>query len=58
MHVSGIYVITDMKNGKQYVGQTDDLPRRRDQHLHSLQKGKHPNKQMQRDFKKYKTFLR
>lgn len=47
-----------MKNGKQYVGQTDDLPRRRDQHLHSLQKGKHPNKQMQRDFKKYKTFFR
>ena len=58
MSISGIYVITDMKNGKQYVGQTDDLPRRRDQHLYFLKNGIHPNKQMQRDFKKHKTFFR
>ena len=43
MSISGIYVITDMKNGKQYVGQTDDLPRRRDQHLYFLKNGVHPN---------------
>lgn len=55
---SGIYVITNMKNGKQYVGQSSHLAQRRDQHINQLKKGKHPNKSMQKDFSRNKTFFR
>lgn len=39
----GIYKITNLDNGKVYVGQTDDIERRWRQHVSDLNAGKHHN---------------
>lgn len=49
--LSGIYKITNLKNGKVYVGQSKNIYSRRKQHFTELFHGKHPNKAMQKDFK-------
>ena len=48
----GIYKITNTKNGKVYIGQTNDINRRKEQHFTALLLGKHENKAMQQDFLK------
>jgi group I intron endonuclease len=50
---SGIYAITNMCNGKQYIGSAVHLNRRRRQHFSALGKGKHDNSHLQRAFDRY-----
>ena len=46
---SGIYKITNMLNGRIYVGQSKNMFKRREQHFAALRKGIHENKLMQDD---------
>lgn len=50
--MTGIYKITNMSNGKVYVGQSKDIEVRWQQHKDELEKGKHCNKSMQYDYKR------
>lgn len=50
--LSGIYKITNQLNGKIYVGQSQNVYEREAEHFTALRRGKHPNKAMQRDWKK------
>lgn len=55
--LSGIYKITNLKNGKIYVGQSQNVYVRCRQHIHALSVGHHPNKDMQKDWKTdYRNF--
>lgn len=47
---SGIYKITNLKNGKVYIGQSENVFLRRKQHFVALRGGHHPNKDMQKDY--------
>lgn len=47
---SGIYCITNEKTGKKYIGQTNNLPKRKVQHLSALRNGVHDNRLMQADW--------
>ena len=47
---SGIYKITNLKNGKVYIGQSENIFVRRKQHFSALNYGYHDNKDMQADF--------
>lgn len=49
---SGIYKITNLKNGKVYIGQSENIFIRRKQHFSALDYGHHDNKQMQSDYSK------
>ena len=49
----GIYKIINTINGKVYIGQTNDIERRRNQHFSALQSGQHENKDMQQDFNRW-----
>lgn len=55
---SGIYKITNLKNGKVYVGQSQNVYLRRIQHFVELAHNKHPNKLMQKDYKLYSKYFR
>lgn len=46
---SGIYKITNMLNGKVYVGQSKNIFVRKRQHFDALRAGHHENKAMQHD---------
>lgn len=48
----GIYKITNNKNGKVYIGQSQNMYERWHQHHAALKSGHHPNKEMQKDWKK------
>lgn len=48
----GIYRIFD-REGREYVGSSEDLPRRRREHFNSLRNGTHKNILLQRAFDKY-----
>lgn len=50
---SGIYKITNIKNGKVYIGQSNDILRRKNEHLRSLSNGYHYNDYLQNSFNKY-----
>lgn len=50
---SGIYKITNIINDKFYIGSAVNVDKRRNQHLHDLRKGKHPNTHLQRSFDKH-----
>ena len=45
---SGIYKITG-PGGKVYIGQSKNIYERRKEHWAALEKGTHPNREMQRD---------
>lgn len=47
---SGIYKITNMLNGKVYIGQTQNLWKRKAQHFVALRRGHHENREMQKDW--------
>lgn len=47
---SGIYKITNNLNGKIYVGQSENVYKRKAQHFLALRRHKHENKQMQKDW--------
>ncbi len=49
---TGIYKITNLKNNKVYIGQSENIYIRRRQHFTSLRSGRHFNKEMQKDYKK------
>lgn len=46
----GIYKITNLKNNKVYIGQSENIFIRRKQHFSELRNGHHPNKEMQKDY--------
>lgn len=50
---SGIYIITNLRTGKSYVGQSGNVYRRRKQHFSALKSGKHENWRMQFEFNRY-----
>ena len=47
---SGIYCITNSKTGKKYIGQTNNLAKRKVQHLSALRTHVHDNRLMQQDW--------
>lgn len=51
--VSGIYTITNLLDGKIYVGQTSDFTRRKSRHITQLQNNTHDNEHLQRSVNKY-----
>lgn len=53
MKIVGIYKITNLIDGKIYVGQTVNYRKRKNTHLASLKRGKHHNSHLQRAFNKY-----
>lgn len=50
---SGIYKIVNKLNGKIYIGSAVNLIKRKNQHLHYLRKGTHPNIHLQRSYNKH-----
>lgn len=51
--ISGIYCIENTINHKKYIGQSKDIRRRYQNHKSRLNKHKHPNKVLQKDWDKY-----
>lgn len=51
--ISGIYKITNRINNMFYIGSSTDCFRRFYQHINSLEKSKHVNKQLQNAYSKY-----
>lgn len=49
---SGIYKITNLSNGKIYIGQSQNMFIRRTEHWTALRRNAHPNKEMQKDWNK------
>jgi len=50
---SGIYKITNMSNGKMYIGSSKNLTKRKREHFWSLRKGNHINSYLQNAWNKY-----
>jgi group I intron endonuclease len=50
---SGIYVITNLVNGKFYIGSSNDVSSRWREHKNSLNQNKHHNIHLQRSWNKY-----
>ena len=48
--LSGIYKITNLTNGRVYIGQSKNVYLRRKQHFVALRNGHHENKLMQQDW--------
>ncbi len=53
MKIGGIYKITNKKNGKFYVGSSNNLDKRWKQHLYELLHKKHYNPYLQKTWNKY-----
>lgn len=53
MKIAGIYKITNLEDGKIYIGQTVNYKKRKKSHLNSLNNGSHHNEHLQRAFDKY-----
>src|SRR5688572_20885127 len=50
---SGIYLITNLSNGKVYVGSSDQLKRRKYLHFYRLKRGNHANPHLQNAWNHY-----
>lgn len=50
---SGVYTITNLVDGKMYIGYATDLLNRRDHHFYKLKLGNHDNEYLQRCYNKY-----
>ena len=50
---SGIYLITNVVNGKVYVGSSTNLKKRRNDHFSDLKRGRHGNPHLQSAYRKY-----
>jgi len=53
MKIVGIYKITNLIDGKVYIGQTVNYNKRKKRHLSSLKNGNHHNEHLQRAFDKH-----
>lgn len=53
MKIVGIYKITNLIDGKIYIGQTVNYRKRKTSHYNKLKQGKHHNEHLQRAFNKY-----
>lgn len=51
--LSGIYIIRNSKDNKEYIGSTKDFMQRITEHLYYLQKNKHHSKKLQNAVNKY-----
>lgn len=51
--IAGIYKITNIENGKVYIGESENIPRRWIEHIRALTYGEHKNYKLQNDFKEY-----
>lgn len=49
----GVYSITNILNNKKYIGKSDNIYVRWDEHRKDLNKGVHYNKHLQRAWNKY-----
>lgn len=49
--IAGIYKITNKINGKIYIGESENIPRRWIEHITALTYGEHYNSKLQNDFK-------
>jgi group I intron endonuclease len=49
----GIYAITNIVNGKRYIGSSNDSDDRRQHHFAKLQRGIHPNRHLQAAYNLY-----
>lgn len=49
----GIYIITNLLNGKRYVGSSKNLYNRLHEHVHNLNNNKAHNKHLQASWNKY-----
>ena len=49
----GIYKITNIENGKCYIGKSNNILRRWMEHQHKLQRGTHHSMSLQNDWNKY-----
>jgi group I intron endonuclease len=47
---SGIYAIVNVRNGMRYIGSSNNLDYRMEQHFHALEDGRHHNYLLQRAF--------
>lgn len=50
MAKAGIYCLQNKRNGKRYIGSSKNLKQRLLTHLHSLEEGIHPNRELQEAF--------
>jgi group I intron endonuclease len=53
MNISGIYVIKNVVNGKFYLGQSQQLNKRKSVHFTDLRFNRHRNKHLQRAYNRY-----
>lgn len=51
--MKGIYKITNLINGKVYIGQTERLTEREREHFYRFGRGEHNNEHLQKSFNKY-----
>lgn len=51
--MKAIYKLTNLEDGKVYVGQTNNLDIRKNRHFYDLKKNKHYNKFLQNSYNKY-----
>lgn len=51
--MKGIYKITNLINGKVYIGQSERLTEREREHFYRLNRGEHNNEHLQKAFNKY-----
>lgn len=49
-HNSGVYALTNVVTGRQYIGSSKNLESRYRSHLSALSRGRHTNKPLQSDF--------